>query len=579
MRLHDFGLIGNSRTSAIIDNNGRIIWWCFPIFDSHPLCNALVPSCDCSKRADDTGFIDVLFEKVRSKGQYYIRNTPVLVTRFADNAHNVIETVDFAPCYIQYGRMFTPPTIVRIIRRIAGRPRIAIRIRPALSGKENQQQIIGANHVTFKGGDLAFRVTTDASITSLLEEQAFYLEDSITLVMGTDQALENATKTFGQTAFEATIAYWHGWIHNISIPLEWQDAVIRAAITLRLNTFYDTGAIVAGHGVLDGCHQTPISKVASLSWVRDACSVTGALNRLGATGTMERYLQYLLNIITDSNGLPFQAVYDIHHRTIVSKNDDDIRRTSERHDSYGAAILACTQAFFDKRLYHPAGKAVFEQLERLGETAFEQFHHPDLDIWGYGESAVHTYSSMMCWAACDRLAHIAERLDLTVQAKKWSEYASIIHKRIIENAWNPDLQTFTAVWNGNMVDASLLRMIDLHFLPASDERVVKTINRITEKLLLSDFLLCREQDINTTQGSQPLISTFWWILAMHALGRKEQARDTFERILSYRNYLGMLSSSISREDHSLTGAFPSTSAMVGIIQCAVALSKPWNSLY
>lgn len=577
MQLHDSGLVGNSRTSALIDSHGRFVWWCFPVFDSQPLCNALTSPC-CQK-ADETGFIDVLFEKVRNKDQYYVRNTPILVTRFADNAHNVIETVDFAPCYIQYGRLFTPPVIIRIIRKVAGRPRIAIRIRPTLACEGNLQKTIGANHITFRGGEQDFRVTTDASITALLEEQAFYLEDSITLVMGLDQALETTPKVFGQSAYDATATYWHGWIHNISIPLEWQDAVIRAAITLRLNTFYDTGAIAAGHALLDDNCQAPSRNIASLSWVRDACSVTGALNRLGATGTMERYLRYLQNVIADANGLPFQPVYDIHHRTVVSKNDDGIWENLERHDSYGAAVLACTQAFFDERLYHPADRTVFEQLERLGETAFEKYRQPDLDIWGYGETAIHTYSSMMCWAACDRLSHIALKLDLATSAKEWAQRATVIHEKIIENAWNPELQAFTATWNGNTVDASLLRMIDLHFLPADDERVINTIDRITAVLLQGDFLACDEKTLTAHQEKQPFICTFWWILALHAIGRKEQAREAFERILSYRNYLGMLSSCVSCEDRSLTGVFPSTSAMVGIIQCAVALSKPWTSLY
>ncbi len=185
----------------------------------------------------------------------------------------------------------------------------------------------------------------------------------------------------------------------------------------------------------------------------------------------------------------------------------------------------------------------------------------------------------MCWAACDRLSRIAAKLDLPTQAKEWAGRAGIIHGRIIENAWNPERQTFTATWKGDAVDASLLRMIDLHFLPADDERVIKTVDRITEKLLQGDFLLCSEKAVEAHHVNLPFISTFWWILAINALGRKEQARDAFERILSYQNYLGMFSSCVSREDRSLSGVFPSTSAMVGVIQCAVALSKPWDSLY
>lgn len=576
MQPMDSGLIGNSRTSAIIDSHGRFLWWCYPVFDSKPLCSDF--SQPCCHTQQSSGTIDVLFEKVRNKDQYYVPNTPVLITRFADNAHNVIETVDFAPCYIQYGRLFTPSQIIRIIRRVAGKPRISIRISPSSTcGTQESYVNVGANHITFKGNHENFRVTSDASIMSLLDSQAFYLEDSVTLVMGIDEPLGTAPKEYGRASYEATVAYWQGWIHNISIPLEWQNEVIRSAITLRLNTFRDTGAIVSGHCAFDTFSQNAFSPSA-LSWVQDANSVIRALNRLGATGTMERYLQYLMNVIADANGLPFQAVYDIRRNTIVATQDSGIWETGEHNDSYGAAILACTQAFFDARLYHPADKSVFRQLERLGEIAVEKYRRPDLDIWGHGETAVHTYSSMMCWAACDRLALIADKLSLHTEAKEWRDRATMIHERIIENAWHEGLQTFTATWQGNTVDAGLLRMTDLHFLPNDDSRVIKTVEYISEKLLNGDFLECTETSTDQRNTSFHLICTFWWIQALHAIGQNERARDAFERILFYRNHLGMLSSDVSQDDRSLSGIFPSTASMVGIIQCAVALSDSWDHL-
>ncbi len=574
MQLHDLGLIGNSTTSALIDGNAKIAWWCFPFFDSPSICNALATPCGVTNK---DGFIDVLFEKIRSKDQYYIRNTPVLVTRLADNSHNVIETVDFAPCYIQFGRLYTPPTICRIIRRVAGRPRIAIRACPANPAGGQASQNIGANHVTFNGNGQGMRITTDAPLPALIDGQAFFLEDSITLVMGTDEPLLEAPKGYGRHAYEATVAYWHNWIHNIEIPLEWQDEVIRAAITLRLNTFYGTGAIVAGHTILGSGCQEPSRATASLSWVHEAATVTRALNRLGATGTMERYLDYLNNVIADANGLPFQAVYDIHRRTVIARDGNGIWETSEHHDSYGAAVLACMQAFFDHRLYHPAGKAQFQYLENLGEIAFEKYRQPDLDVWGQGESAVHTYSSIMCWVACERLSRIAEMLDMEQAAKEWAERAATIHERILENAWNDALGTFTSTWHGDTVDATLLRIPVLKFLPADDPRTVRTINYVTDKLKRGDFVSCTE-NTDKQPSNMPLTATFWWIQAQHALGRTDIARDVFERILGYRNHLGLLSSCLALDDRSFTGAFPSTSAMVGIIQCAVELSKPWDSL-
>ena len=175
----ELGLIGNSRTSALIDRNARIVWWCYPYFDSDPVCCELM---NPGLKDKASGFIDVGFEKIRQADQYYERNSAVLVTRFGDNAHNVIEIIDFAPCFPMHDRLFTPSSIIRIIRRVAGRPRITIRIRPGVNyGSEAPQVLPGAHHISYKGPQQTLRVTTDASITSILDEKPFFLNDSVTL--------------------------------------------------------------------------------------------------------------------------------------------------------------------------------------------------------------------------------------------------------------------------------------------------------------------------------------------------------------------------------------------------------------
>ena len=212
----ELGLIGNSRTSALVDKNARIVWWCYPYFDSDPVCCELM---NPVKKEKDMGYIDIGFEMIRQADKYYERNSAVLVSRFGDNAHNVIEVIDFAPCIPMHDRLFTPSSIIRIIRRVAGRPRITIRIRPSVNyGSEAPQILPGAHHISYQGSEQTLRVTTDASISSILDEKAFFLEESVTLILGPDQAVESSPQDVGRAYYEATVKYWQNWIHNVSMP-------------------------------------------------------------------------------------------------------------------------------------------------------------------------------------------------------------------------------------------------------------------------------------------------------------------------------------------------------------------------
>src|SRR3954463_12725217 len=149
----DLGLIGNSRTSALIDRNARIVWWCYPYFDSNPICCALLnhkPHSDenVDLKKEEIGFIDVQFDGATLAEQRYERNSAILTSRFADQSGNAIEVTDFSPRFYLHGRMFAPSMVVRIIRRVAGRPRIAIRVRPASDyGGRRAEMRCGTHHI------------------------------------------------------------------------------------------------------------------------------------------------------------------------------------------------------------------------------------------------------------------------------------------------------------------------------------------------------------------------------------------------------------------------------------------------
>ncbi len=429
----DLGLIGNSRTSALIDRQARIAWWCYPHFDSNPLCCSLLRSDQQNSASEAFGFIDLLFPSSHTVRQLYQRNSAILQTRLEDDSGNVIDVTDFSPRFYLHGRMFAPAMIVRMIRRVAGRPRIGVRVRPALNyGSARAASRCGAHHVTYFGGTQSMRVTTDASITALTEERLFFLHDSVTLLMGPDETVDGAPRELGRSFYESTSAYWHRWVRNLAIPFEWQEVVIRAAITLKLNAFDDTGAIIAA--VTTSIPESPGSGRNwdyRYCWLRDAYFVVNALNQLGVTATMQHYLEYILNLIADSRDTPLQPVYGIRRETALDEfiapglegyrgmgpvRVGNLAWKQVQNDVFGAAVLASTHAFFDTRLERPAGRQMFADLERLGQQAVRVYQEPDAGIWELrGSRRVHTFSTLMCWAACDRLA--SSRLPPKVDTK------------------------------------------------------------------------------------------------------------------------------------------------------------------
>ncbi|MES2535730.1 MAG: glycoside hydrolase family 15 protein [Pseudomonadota bacterium] len=591
----DLGLIGNSRTSALIDRNAAIVWWCYPYFDSDPLCCTLL---EPEEKDKPFGMIDVQFGNARLVEQRYERNSAILVSQLEDDAGNAIEVTDFAPRFYLKGRMFSPSMLVRIIRRTAGRPRIALRVRPAVDyGRARAATHFGAHHITYGGTSQSMRLTTDASVTAITDEKEFFLQDTVTLLLGPDETVDGTPREVGRSFHEQTLAYWQRWVRNLAIPFEWQDVVIRAAITLKLNAFDDTGAIIAA--VTTSIPEAPHSSRNwdyRYCWLRDAYFVVNALNRLGATSTMERYLDYILNIIADTRDAPLQPVYGIRREAALDESVapaltgyrgmgpvrvGNLAYHQIQNDVFGAAIMASTHAFFDSRLERPAGRHMFNDLERLGDQAVLNYNVPDAGIWELrGTKRVHTFSSIMCWAACDRLAKIAVRLKLPERAEVWEAQARKMHREICAQAWNEDLGSFVSTFGGDRLDASLLLIAEFQFLKADDPRFAGTVRATEKHLLRGDFLLrYDEEDDFGRPETAFLVCTLWWILALAQMGEKKRARELFENVLSKCNHLGLLSEDVVPETGELWGNFPQTYSMVGLIQCAARLSVSWDDAY
>jgi GH15 family glucan-1,4-alpha-glucosidase len=250
-----------------------------------------------------------------------------------------------------------------------------------------------------------------------------------------------------------------------------------------------------------------------------------------------------------------------------------------QHDVYGNIVLGAAQAFHDHRLLRRGTREEFALLEVVGERAFAIHDQPDAGMWELRTRArVHTSSVLMNWAACDRLAKIAETFDLAERAALWRERADLIRAKILERSWSEERQAFAESFGGRELDASVLLMAEVGMIDPMDPRFIKTVDALEASLCDGPYMRRYEapDDFGLPETSFN-ICAFWRIDALARIGRTSQAREIFNALLAVRNPLGLLSEDTHPVTGQLWGNFPQTYSMVGIINAAVRLSEPWDS--
>lgn len=586
------GMIGNCTISALVDARACIVWSCMPRFDGDPVFNALV-----QPGPDGSRFAIELEDFARSE-QWYEPNTAVLRTHLTDAHGNCLEVTDFCPRFFARSRAFRPVMLVRRVRPVRGAPRIRVLVQPRYDWGMAQPALTrGSNHIRYVGGDFTLRLNTDAPVAYVLSGEPFVAGREYNFLLGADETLSGGIGDTARHYEQETVSYWKHWTQRLHLPLQWQEAVIRSAITLKMSLFEDTGAIVAAMttSIPESAHSGRNWDY-RYCWLRDGYFVVNALNRLGATSTMEKYLGYILNVAAGEEHGLLQPVYGISGEEHLHENAapalagyrgmgpvrvGNLAYEQVQHDVYGSAILSATHMFFDHRLFRRGDADLFRRLEPLGVQALAHFDQPDAGIWELrGKKRVHTYSSVICWAACDRLARIAQQLGLSERESYWREAADRMHRVICKEAWNERKQAFVAAWGDDALDASMLLLHEFGFLTACDPRFISTVAAIEAELKHGDFIYRYvEQDDFGTPDNAFLVCTFWYVYALQALGRREEARHIFETLLRCCNPQGLLAEDYCSRTGELWGNFVQTYSMVGLINCALRLSKRWDQAY
>jgi GH15 family glucan-1,4-alpha-glucosidase len=454
----------------------------------------------------------------------------------------------------------------------------------------------GSHNVRYVGPAQAVRLTTDAPLNYLLSETFFVADRHMNFILGPDETLMGGIEETARLFEQETEGYWRTWVRRLAIPLEWQEAVIRAAITLKLSLFEDTGAIVAA--MTTSIPEAPGSGRNwdyRYCWLRDAFFVVRALNSLSEVGTMEDYLRWLNNIVVRSRGGHIQPLYGIGQEEQLPeailghlpgyRGQGPVRVGNQaqehfQHDVYGNIILGASQSFHDHRLFRRAGQVEFGYMEAVGEQAFRVYDQPDAGMWELRTRArIHTSSALMSWAACDRLAKVASTLKLPDRIRHWRERADVIRERILREAWSDKRQAFAESFGGRDLDASALLMAEVGFIDPHDARFVATVDALEQSLCDGPYMRRYEAPDDFGKPETAFnICTFWRIDALARIGRKGQAREIFEVMLASRNPLGLLSEDTHPVTGEMWGNFPQTYSMVGLINAAVRLSAPWDTV-
>lgn len=589
----DLSIIGNCQISALLNKEALIQWACLPAFDSVPVFDQLV---DLQENSDSAqGFWGIELSDFDYAEQSYEPATAIVITKLYDKSSQCIKVTDFVPRLpLEDGDQVTykrPPVICRIVEAESGQPSYKMKLRPRQGYGEQVPEISHEQGtVSYKFVEDDYTLQTNAAADSVVAEKAMSLGAAHHYVFGQTKEVQ-ALETDVPVLLAETKWSWAHFIADMDIPQDTYNNVARAAITLKLCSYEETGAIIAAM-------TTSIPESADSErnwdyrycWLRDALFVVQTLHRLGHSQTMEDYMGYLMSLDVFDDDKDFQPLYGIRGETHIEewiaeglggyRGMGPVRignqaYVQQQNDVWGAALLAVAPLFSDGRFAHIANEDSFRKLEKFGHSAAESFDQSDAGIWEFRSfGRIHTFSAVMCWAACDALAQMAENLDLYDRRKYWRSVADDMRSVIFLRAWNKDMNSFVEPFESGELDASLLLLPYLGFIDAKDPHFLGTLEAIGKQLRHKDLLFryVVEDDFGKPDVAFT-VCAFWYMDALAASGNTEEARQLYEKILKCCNHVGILSEDIDFETHELWGNFPQTYSMVGLIQLALRLSE------
>ena len=579
----NYGIIGNCKSSALINEDSSIDWCCLPQFDSSAVFCKIIDE-------KIGGSFKIEVDKSYVITQHYINNTAILKTKFRNN-ENEFEVLDFMTRFkLDDQNFYNPPELQRMIRPLKGIPKIKVLYNPTLEYANGKTK-------TYEKEDFIVSVFEEASYETLflytdieknkiLKNIEFELTTPVYLNLSYNEKIDVPTLTKSNLELEKTKEYWLNWCKKGPKYSLYNDEVKRSAITLKLLTFEKTGAVLAA--ATTSIPET-IGEVRNwdyrFCWIRDASMVIKIIAKLGHERIVKNFIDFIVNLIPNKNE-KLQIMYGIDGQKNLTekkldhlsgyKNSKPVRvgnaaYIQKQNDIYG--ILVDVIHFQIEKFKEENYK--YEQLWSIVKSVVwvveKNWKKPDKGIWEFRNEDQHfTFSKLLCWVAIDRAIKISNLIKKGRKTDRWIPLRDEIKNDILSNAWNPKIKAFSQSYGSDFLDASVLLMESYGFIESKDPKYIDTVKAI-EKELMYDGLLFRYK--NNDDFGEPkssfTVCTFWYINSLFKIGEKTKAKRLFDQLLSNSNHLGLFSEDLDFKTKKMLGNFPQAYSHLALIETAM----------
>lgn len=580
----NYGIIGNCKSSALINEDSSIDWSCLPQFDSPSVFGKIL---------DDQkgGTFKIECDESYQITQKYLNKTAILLTRF-DNGTDAFQLLDFMPRFQKdNGVYYSPPEITRLVKWIKGNPSFKVLYDPQLEYAQGEtKNYIKDDFIISVVDDERYdtlTLYTDLDKDSVLNGDEIKLDQDYFFKISYNEKIKPFNIEDVKFEFEKTKVYWLNWCFKTpTFDNAYNEEILRSAITLKLLTFEKTGAVLAA--ATTSLPET-IGEVRNwdyrFCWIRDASMVIKVITKLGHLKIVKKFIDFIIDLIPDKDE-KLQIMYGISGEKILTEKTLDhlsgyqgskpvrignAAFIQKQNDIYGIlmdAIHFQIEKYIEETDKHEELWSIVKSIVWVVEHNWKQ---ADKGIWEFRKEDRHfTFSKLLCWVAVDRAIKISDIIQSGKSAKKWEALRTEIYEDILKNAWNEEVQAFTQSYGTEHLDASILLMEPYGFVDAKNPKYVKTVKAI-EKELSHEGLLFRykNDDDFGTPSSSFTVCTFWFINSLYKIGEEEKSKAMFDKLLSYSNHLGLFSEDIDFKSKRLLGNFPQAYSHLALIDTAL----------
>jgi GH15 family glucan-1,4-alpha-glucosidase len=596
----DHGLIGNLQTAALVSTDGTIDWFCAPRFDSPSIFGSLLDD-DRGGHLRTRPTVDTF-----TRHQLYYPDTAILVTRFLTES-GVGEVVDFMPI-ASTAVASNRHQLVRMLRCVRGEMTFVVDIAPRFDyGREPHETHVSEDGIFFQGARSAMslsivREPDDARLARVqrVSEQDLTFELTLTagqmrgLVLETGQPRPPRQIRVSEAwrLFDETVRFWRSWLAQSTYTGRWRETLERSAITLKLMTYAPSGGIVAAPtAALPEQIGGERNWDYRYTWVRDASFSVYALLGMGFTDEaagLGRWLAARVHEQVGGEGGPLNIMYrvdgssDLIEETLPHwegyKGSSPVRIGNGAADQlqldiYGEAI---DSLYFANQHGLVGGHQGWRRLCDILNWLADSWNQPEEGIWETrGGRQEFTYGRLMSWVALDRGIRLADLHGRPAPVERWRGERDAIYDHIMTTGWSEARQAFVQHSKTDVLDSSLLRMSSVGFISPKDPMWLSTLDAMDHELV-TDSLVYRydpEASPDGLRGSEGTFSlcTFMYVDSLARAGQLEKARNTFEKMLTYANHLGLYSEEIALTGEQI-GNFPQAFTHLALIDAALTLN-------